>query len=602
MTGYQILYLISLVTYTFGALTFSVLAVTWAVRGKRTFRSLTAFTAVCAAAFVLNLALSALNLLSPEWGGAEALEWVAAVATGLLPALWLHVVWQQEESGLPLRPWWRAGLVLLYVSCGAGALLRQSGPESLADMLEDLPAAHLAVAGAAGLAATFLSRRAPGPQEVRQRWWYRAILGLTLVSAAFGWSQAADYLLLAFFAVTLYYRERLVFFDLLLKRGAFFAVALAGLTFFFATAPAGRLPGDWSRPWLFALLIMPLWLASPWLYGVLARVIDRYWLGRPYSAAEAERQFARAVQAAGTENELRAVAEASLREIFRTEARVRFGGGNEGPGDGLAAPLAEEKGAGQVVLEPRRNAAPFLSDDERLLRSLARTLGVVRENVRFREEQRRQEERERELRLLASRAELRALRAQINPHFLFNALNAIAGLIPENPALADETVEQLAQVFRYTLRKSEKEWARLDDEVEFAQAYLRVEQARFGARMQVEFDVEPAAEPVPIPAMTIQPLIENAVKHGVGAVAGPARVRLRARVIDGVLSIEVFDSGPGFRPEMRLDANGGGGHGLRNVAERLRGYYGESARLWWENGSDGTHVFLTIPRQGAARA
>ena len=86
---------------------------------------------------------------------------------------------------------------------------------------------------------------------------------------------------------------------------------------------------------------------------------------------------------------------------------------------------------------------------------------------------------------------MKALRAQINPHFLFNALNAIAGLIQDQPELADETIEQLAQVFRYTLRKSENEWVRLDEEIEFVTAYLRVEQARFGERLQVEFAVDP---------------------------------------------------------------------------------------------------------------
>src|SRR6185369_16453937 len=135
----------------------------------------------------------------------------------------------------------------------------------------------------------------------------------------------------------------------------------------------------------------------------------------------------------------------------------------------------EQNGAclGQVTLQARADSIPFLSDDRRLLQSLTRTLGVVLENVRFRE-------REQELRWLASRAELKALRAQINPHFLFNALNAIAGLIPGQPALADETVQQLSEVFRYTLRKSEKEWVALEEEVEFVSAYLQVEKARFG--------------------------------------------------------------------------------------------------------------------------
>jgi LytS/YehU family sensor histidine kinase len=221
---------------------------------------------------------------------------------------------------------------------------------------------------------------------------------------------------------------------------------------------------------------------------------------------------------------------------------------------------------------------------------------VVLENVRFRQQRIEQEEREQQLRWLASRAELKALRAQINPHFLFNALNAIAGLISVQPQLADETVQQLSEVFRYTLRKSEKEWVRLDEEVEFVTAYLQVERARFGDRLQTDLAVDPAAGAIPVPTMTIQPLIENAIKHGVSAVEGRGLVRLRATIQDDQLCVEVFDNGPGFPPGFSLaDPGAVAGHGLRNVIERLTGYYGASAQLRWERGSHGTRVWLTIP-------
>ena len=219
---------------------------------------------------------------------------------------------------------------------------------------------------------------------------------------------------------------------------------------------------------------------------------------------------------------------------------------------------------------------------------------MVLENVRFRDERRRHNEREQQLRLLASRAELKALRAQINPHFLFNALSVIAGLMQYQPELADETIEHLAQVFRYTLRKSESEWAPLGEEIEFVIAYLRIEQARFGERLQVVFDVDPAAARIPIPAMSIQPLIENAIKHGVSAREGRGIVSLRAALQDGLLSVEVQDNGPGFPSGFSLQ-DPGESHGLRNVAERLRGYYGDSATLCWESGGNGARVVLTFP-------
>jgi len=122
---------------------------------------------------------------------------------------------------------------------------------------------------------------------------------------------------------------------------------------------------------------------------------------------------------------------------------------------------------------------------------------------------------------------LKALRAQINPHFLFNALNAIAGLIHTNAQAAEDTVEQLAEVFRYTLRKSANEWVRLDEEIELVTAYLRIEQARFGDRLAVEIDIDPAAAAIPIPAMCVQPLVENAIKHGASQVQTQGRVSLR---------------------------------------------------------------------------
>jgi LytS/YehU family sensor histidine kinase len=245
-----------------------------------------------------------------------------------------------------------------------------------------------------------------------------------------------------------------------------------------------------------------------------------------------------------------------------------------------------------------------MSDDRRLLQSLAGTLGVLLENVRYRTQRREQEDREERLLWLASRAELKALRAQINPHFLFNALNAIAGLIHVQPQLADETIERLAMVFRYILRASEAEWVRLGEEMDFVASYLQVEHARFGPRLSFRFDIHPDAAAVRIPAMTVQPLIENAIKHGASMAEGGGRVGLRAWLLHQELRVEVSDNGPGFPPGFALDDIGEGhipgGHGLRNVLERLRGYYGGGAGLSWENGSDGTKVTLAIPAERAS--
>jgi len=598
MLGYQLLYLISLVTFTFGALTFSVLTLFYwrerrlrlQPRGDLVFP---AFTVVCAAAFVMNLVLRIAGDSAP----AAVLSTALDLVTALLPPLLLHLIYREEQAGLPARRAWARWLAVFYAASVATAAANLLG-ERWSDSLESAPAVRLAVVGVAGLGMLAFSRRDPTATQRRHRCWNAALLVLTVLVAAMNLAQAApiwrllpDYLVLSFFCVTLYYQERLVFFDLLIKRGAFFAVSLAGLTVFFAAVPPlwRRLPADWSRPWFTALLMMPLWLAAPWSYTRLAETIDRLWLRRRYSPAGAERQFTGAVQSATNEKELRERAVQSLSDIFQAPAHVSFDPSAVRESSQELRARLEERG--WIALDPRPDSIPYLSDDHRLLQSLARTLGVVLDNVRFRQ-------REQHLRELAGKAELRALRAQINPHFLFNALNAIAGLIPDQPQLADETVEQLAQVFRYTLRKSEKEWVRLEEEVEFVAAYLRVEQARFGERLRVEFEVDEAARAIQVPAMSIQPLIENAIKHGISAVEGRGTVRLSARLVDGALGIDVFDNGPGFPAGFSLAAasSNGSGYGLRNVAERLRGYYGDAAHLGWECGGEGTRVRMRIPQ------
>jgi signal transduction histidine kinase len=526
---------LSLGAFTFGALAFSVLAFTYwreRLRGRaRTGFVFPLFTLVCALSFLLNL-LGQSTLLD--------------LVTSLVPPLLLHLVYEEEQIR---APWLVAAI---YVAGVAVPLART----------ESGPAAMLGVAAMLALGLQRISKR---PATALRRW-TRWLLCFTVAAAAASLMDVApwvnllpDYLVLAFFAVTLYYKERLVFFDLFIKRGVFFALAMTMLALFFSFSPGPAL--------LYPILLAPLWVAAPWIYDRLSAAIDRAWLRRPYSPAEAERRFVHAIQAAESEQALRESAAASLREIFQT----------------TVADVGEK---GSIALAPRPSGIPYLSDDRHLLQSLERTLGVVLENVRFRE-------RELELRRLAGRAELKALRAQINPHFLFNALNAIAGLIPAQPALAEETVEKLAEVFRYTLRKSENEWVRLEEEIDFVSACLRIEQSRFGERLSVRIEMDPLAAGIQVPAMCIQPLVENAIKHGVSQVDRQGTIEVRAVLRDGRVSIQVTDNGPGFPAGFQF--NGATGHGLRNIAERLSGYYGVSARLDWENLAEGTRVSLEIP-------
>src|SRR5262249_14931917 len=217
---------------------------------------------------------------------------------------------------------------------------------------------------------------------------------------------------------------------------------------------------------------------------------------------------------------------------------------------------------------------------------------------RLRDKRLDQEQHERELVLNAARSELKALRAQINPHFLFNALNTIAAMIPLKPSQAEQTVEQLAEVFRYILRRSDREWVRLAEEIGFVRSYLEIEQARFGDRLHVRIAVEEAAETVRIPAMTIQTLAENAIKHGITAMRGSGLLTISARVNGGRVLLSVEDNGPGFKRVPHFDAlpeSTNGGYGLKNVQERLHAYFGAEAWLRFARDAAVTIVSFEVP-------
>ncbi len=558
---------------------------------------LVAFTAVCAVAFVTNLALQIVSMRAFASPLAAVLNVVLCISASLLPPLAFHLIYAKEAACLPRPRIWRFLLLVLYVASVAAAFVKGLNDTNvasggLAEWLSAAPALILGISASLALAALFFSSRVRDSTAHHHLRWNQVLLGFMAGDAALSlavsgpWvSLLPDYLLLTFFSVTLYYQERLIFFDLLIKRGAFFGLALLALPIILMIGfRLGGSPVDGTRAWICALILAPFWLLAPWAYRRMEAVIDRGWLRRRYSIPEAEQRFIRDVEIASTEEDLRARAAASLQEIFRAPACVSFDASTTPavPARGLSAPL--------VYIAERPDAMPFLSDDLRLLQSLARTLGIVRENVLFRQ-------REQDLRWLASRAELKALRAQMNPHFLFNALNAIAGLIEDQPRVADETIERLAHVLRYALRHSDTEWVRLDEEIEFVSAYLQVEQARFGERLRVEFDVEGATASIPVPAMTIQPLVENAIKHGISPREGPGIVGVKVALDGDLLSVAVSDNGHGFPPGFSI---GAGGHGLRNVADRITGYYGGGARLTWDSGREGTRVLLKIPRNPCA--
>ncbi len=203
---------------------------------------------------------------------------------------------------------------------------------------------------------------------------------------------------------------------------------------------------------------------------------------------------------------------------------------------------------------------------------------------------------EQELRTLAAQAELKALKAQINPHFFFNALNTIAALIHTDPALAEASVERLAQMFRYILAGSERGQVPLEEELAFVDDYIEIECARFGERLQVTREIDSRALLVPVPSLILQPLVENAVKHGHGD-DGHIDLDIRVESANESVRITVADRGPGMPPGYRI--GDGHGHGLRNVDERLRKMYGRGLEIQ-ENTPHGTTAIIKIPAEEEA--
>jgi two-component system, LytTR family, sensor kinase len=196
-----------------------------------------------------------------------------------------------------------------------------------------------------------------------------------------------------------------------------------------------------------------------------------------------------------------------------------------------------------------------------------------------------------------AQAELRALRAQISPHFIYNALAAVAGDIHARPEEARDLLIDFAEFTRYLFRDG-RSYVTLGEEIEHVERYLRLEQARFREILHVTVDVPESTRGAVVPAMSVQPLVENAVRHGVERGAGAGRVTISARIAGGDVELRVSDNGVGIEPE-RLDAvlaGAGGGIGVSNVDARLRATFGERYALRIESALDeGTTAVMTVP-------
>jgi two-component system LytT family sensor kinase len=198
-----------------------------------------------------------------------------------------------------------------------------------------------------------------------------------------------------------------------------------------------------------------------------------------------------------------------------------------------------------------------------------------------------------------ARAQLGALKVQIQPHFLYNTLNAIAVLVRSGRGIeAEEMLGRLGELLRRVLDDSDAQQVSLRRELEYVQLYLAIEQVRFGERLIVETDAAPGTLDAQVPQLGLQPIVENAVRHGVGRSATPVTIRIAARRANGSLELEVADDGPGLPSEP-----GPGGIGLANTRARIATLYGDAGSLTVASGEPrGVTVTLVVPFQIEARA
>ncbi|HEY2374704.1 MAG TPA: histidine kinase [Gemmatimonadaceae bacterium] len=345
-------------------------------------------------------------------------------------------------------------------------------------------------------------------------------------------------------------------------------------------------------------VLLTVWIATALLYPVLRRstdrFVDRVMLHRvDYRAVR--RAIARSLSAASAPNE-------ALDDVCRQIASALVAGTvgwREAPekAEGLhAGTVATATGPrGAQVLVPTNDAPGYvlevaslgagrrlMSDDIALLDTAAMLVGRRIDELRVSEERFERDLREQDMRRLATEAELRALRAQLNPHFLFNALTTVGHLITTSPSRAIETLYQLTSLLRAVLRRT-SDFVTLREELQLVDAYLAIEQTRFEERLRLARDVPDALGELLVPPLILQPIVENAVKHGISPLRGGGTISIRARIEElpgggEALCLSVHDNGAGMRSEPRSRMYRRG-VGLENVESRLLRYYGDSGRL-----------------------
>jgi two-component system LytT family sensor kinase len=273
----------------------------------------------------------------------------------------------------------------------------------------------------------------------------------------------------------------------------------------------------------------------------------------------------------------------------------------------LLIPIRSEGRVAHILaISPGPVRRGLVTHEVNYLRSVAAQFGHRLDTLHMEERLISVRNREAVLLQQVTEAELLALRAQVNPHFLFNSLNSIADLVVTNPGQAETMTLRLARVFRHVLANSARPLIALHEEIEFLETYLQIEEARFGSRLHVKIAVDPAVAMQQIPSLMLQPIVENALKHGLGPKPGPGHLWITAEADGNQVRLRVEDDGVG--PAIAaLGLNGSNGRsngvGLENVAQRLNALYQDQGRMTLEvRQAGGTRVTILLPRESGAVA
>jgi hypothetical protein len=287
------------------------------------------------------------------------------------------------------------------------------------------------------------------------------------------------------------------------------------------------------------------------------------------------------------------------------QARRQFRDGNANapfppPGRDLDRPEGQSRGEGQppLGLAPRRQFfVNALVLHAQINIPIYWVIVSISHALMFYQRSQRREKRALELEGKLAEAKLEALRMQLHPHFLFNTLNAISTLVHKDANAADEMIANLSELLRATLDTQEQEIP-LRKEIEFLDYYLEIQQVRFGSRLRVEKELDAKALECYVPTLILQPLVENAIRHGLEPKTGGGCLSIRAMCEPGVVRLTVKDDGAGSKVSGGSPSHAG--IGIANTRARLKELYGDRARLMLASASDGGFAAeITLPFRDA---